>query len=69
MIGTEVLFDVKIINERTYSDGWERKVGIIRDKIRRSHDHSPQVIDFYVIESDEKYYFVICDKIIFKTSK
>lgn len=66
MIGTEVIFDTMVLNGGTK---WERKVGIIRDKIRRSHDHSPQVIDFYVIESDEKYYFVICDKIIFKTSK
>lgn len=67
MIGTEVLFDVKIINERAYAkDEWERKVGIIRDKIRRAQDHSPQIIDFYLIESNEKYYFVVCDKITFK---
>ncbi len=29
MIGTEVLFNVKIIKEQTHSDEWERKTGII----------------------------------------
>ncbi len=67
MIGTEVLFDVKITNERTYAkDEWERKSGIVRDKIRRSQDHSPQVIDYYLIESNHTYYFIVCDKIMFK---
>jgi hypothetical protein len=66
MIGTEVLFDVKVTNPRTYVDDWERKTGIIRDKIRRSQDHSPQIIDYYLIESNQTYYFIVCDKIIFK---
>ena len=66
MIGTEVLFDVKIIKERTYNEDWVRKTGIIRDKIRRSQDHSPQIIDYYLIESNYTYYFIVCDKIMFK---
>jgi hypothetical protein len=57
MIGREVLFDVRNTNPRTYNDDWERKTGIIRDKIRRSQDLSTQVID---------YYFIVCDRIMFK---
>lgn len=66
MIGTEVLFDVRNANQRTYNDDWERKTGIIRDKIRRSQDHSPQIIDYYLIESNQTYYFIVCDRIMFK---
>jgi hypothetical protein len=66
MIGTEVLFDVKITRERSLNDEWERKTGIIRDKIRRAQEHSPQIIDFYLIESNQRYYSIVCDKIIFK---
>lgn len=65
MIGTEVLFDIKIVKERPYRDVWERKTGIIRDKIRRAQDHSPQIIDFYLIESNQTYYSIVCDKVIF----
>ena len=66
MIGTEVLFDVRNTNPRTYNDDWERKTGIIRDKIRRSQDLSTQVIDYYLIESNQTYYFIVCDRIMFK---
>jgi|688.fasta_scaffold01065_59 hypothetical protein len=66
MIGTEVLFDVKVTNPLTYNEDWVRKTGIIRDKIRRSQDHSPQIIDYYLIESNQTYYFIVCDKIMFK---
>jgi len=66
MIGTEVLFDVE------GSKGWDRKVGIIRDKIKkpyesRAHGYdSNMILDYYVIESNEKYYFKMCDQIFFK---
>ena len=66
MIGTEVLFDVRSTYPRTHNEDWERKTGIIRDKISRSQGRSPQIIDYYLIESNQTYYFIVCDKIMFK---
>ena len=72
MIGTEVLFEVKIFyNTEPSGSGWERKTGIIRDKIRKPYEDKfikniDIVIDYYVIESNGKYYFIKCDQILFK---
>ncbi len=72
MIGTKVLFDVKVFNNDGPSrSDWERKTGTIRDKIRKPYEdkfigrNMDVVIDYYVIESNGKYYFIQCDQILF----
>lgn len=72
MIGTEVLFDIKQQNGRTYDYDWVKKTGTIRDKIRRPYEsfkdgrNNNLIIDYYVIESENRYYFVECSDITFK---